>query len=73
MATDERATEVAPEGAPLGGFLTPRRAGGLIGASVLATVGYGVVTNISALNAVIFFVVFLVVFGVLNYAVWRYD
>lgn len=56
-----------------GRFLTPRRAGGLLGASVLATVAYGIVTNISPLNAVIFFFVFVAVFTGLNYAVWRYD
>lgn len=54
-------------------FLTERRLAGLLGAAVLATVAYGLVTDISWLNAVVFFVVFLVVFSILNYAVWRYD
>lgn len=73
MAGDGPAADVAPERAPLGEFLTPRRAAGLVGASVLATLGYGLVTDISALNAGIFFVVFLAVFAALNFALWRYD
>lgn len=54
-------------------FLTERRVAGLLGAAVLATVAYGLVTRISWLNAAIFFVIFLAVFSLLNYAVWRYD
>lgn len=54
-------------------FLTERRVLGLLGASLLATVGYGVVTGISLLHGAIFFFIFAVVFSVLNYAVWKYD
>ena len=58
---------------PDGPFFTERRAAGLLGAAVVATVAYGLVTNISWLNAAIFFVIFAVVFTGLNYALWRYD
>lgn len=54
-------------------FLTERRALGLLGASVLATVAYGVVTGISPLEAAVFFVIFAIVFTALNYALYRYD
>jgi len=60
-------------GDPEAPFLTERRVLGLLGASLLATVAYGVVTDITLLNGVIFFVVFSVVFVGLNYAVYRYD
>lgn len=63
MATGDRAH----------GFLTTRRAAGLLGASLLATVAYGVVTHIGPANAVVFFVVFVLVFTGLNYALYRYD
>lgn len=54
-------------------FLTERRVLGLLGASLLATVAYGVVTGISLLHGVVFFVIFALVFAGLNYAVYRYD
>jgi len=56
-----------------GPFLTERRVVGLLGASVIATAAYGVVTRISLLEGVIFFVIFALVFAGLNYAVYRYD
>mgnify|MGYP000047144671 CR=1 FL=1 len=54
-------------------FMSERRAIGLLGAAVLATVAYGVVTGISLLEGAIFFVIFALVFTALNYAVWRWD
>lgn len=54
-------------------FFSGRRVAGFIGAAVIATVAYGVVTDISPLNAVVFFVIFTLVFTGMNYAVWRYD
>ena len=54
-------------------FLTERRVLGLLGAAVIATVAYGVVTDISLLNALIFFVIFMAVFTGLNYALHRWD
>lgn len=54
-------------------FLSERRVLALLGASVLATVAYGLVTDISLLNAVIFFVIFAIVFSGLNYALHRWD
>lgn len=58
---------------PQGRFLTERRALGLLGATLIATIAYGVVTNISLLEGVIFFVIFAAVFSLLNWAVWKYD
>lgn len=64
---------------PEGRFLSERRALGLLGAAVLATAAYGVVTvylfdnPFDLLRWVIFFVVFALLFTALNYAVWRYD
>ena len=54
-------------------FLTERRVLGLVGASIVATAGYWLVTPIGSLEALLFFVVFLAVFAGLNYAVFRYD
>ena len=58
---------------PHGSFLTGRRALGLLGATLIATVAYGVVTSIGPLEGAIFFVIFGAVFTLLNYAVWKYD
>lgn len=63
---------------PEGPFLTERRVLGLIGAAVLATVAYWVVTvgfgnTIDLLQVVVFFLIFAAVFTGLNYAVHRYD
>lgn len=60
-------------GAPEPPFLTERRAIGLLGAAVLATAGYAVVTGIGVLEITLFFVIFAAVFTALNYALWRYD
>ena len=60
-------------------FLSERRVLGLLGAAVLATVAYGLVTiylyenSFDLLRWIIFFVIFAVVFTGLNYALWRYD
>lgn len=58
---------------PQGAFLTERRILGLLGASLIATVAYGLVTHFNLLEGAIFFVIFTAVFTALNYAVWRYD
>lgn len=58
---------------PSGTFLTERRVIGLVGAAVVATVGYWLVTRIDLLEAVVFFVIFAAVFTGLNYAIHRYD
>lgn len=54
-------------------FLTERRVLGLLGAAVVATIGYWAVTRIDPLETVLFFLVFAAVFAGLNYAVYRYD
>lgn len=60
-------------------FLSERRALGLIGAALVATIAYGFVTIALYANPfdltrwVIFFVVFALVFTGLSYLVWRSD
>ena len=54
-------------------FLTERRVAGLLGAAVVATAGYWLVTRIDLLEGVLFFLVFAVVFSALNYALYRFD
>ena len=56
-----------------GPFLTERRVLGLLGAAVVATIGYWLVTRIGWLEVVLFFLVFAAVFAGLNYALYRYD
>lgn len=54
-------------------FLTERRVIGLLGAAVVATVGYWLVTRIAFVEVVLFFLIFAAVFAGLNYALFRYD
>lgn len=56
-----------------GPFLTERRVLGLLGAAVVATIGYWLVTRIGWLEVVLFFLIFAAVFAGLNYALYRYD
>ena len=56
-----------------GPFLTERRVLGLLGAAVVATIGYWLVTQIPLVEVVLFFLIFAAVFASLNYAVYRYD
>lgn len=54
-------------------FLTERRVLGLLGAAVVATAGYWLVTRIGPVEVLLFFLVFAAVFAGLNYALYRYD
>lgn len=85
-ATEEPGEDVqGAGGSPPDPFLTERRVVGLLGAALLATVGYWVATliggamgywvveRIGGLQMVLFFLVFATVFTGLNYALYRYD
>lgn len=56
-----------------GPFLTERRAVGLVGAALIATVGYWFVTRIGYVELLVFFLIFAAVFTGLNYAMYRYE